>query len=204
MVSDMDNHTILLASKSPRRQELMQLLDLKFEIPASLEVEETYPDSLPCEKIPEYLSQKKASAYKDSLKDNEILVTADTVVIIDSEILGKPHSELEAKTMLRKLSGNTHKVVTGVTITSLSTQKTFSSITEVDFDVLSDEEIEHYVKKYQPFDKAGAYGIQEWIGAVGIKAIRGSFYNVMGLPVHRLYKELNDTFFTHRAKAPSQ
>ncbi len=187
---DMNNHVILLASKSPRRQELMQLLDLKFEIPASIEVEETYPLSLPAEKVPEYLSQKKASAYRNTLKENEILVTADTVVILGSEILGKPHSEDDAIDMLKKLSGNTHKVVTGVTITSSAMQKTFSAITEVDFDILSDEDIRHYVSHYRPLDKAGAYGIQEWIGAVGIKAIRGSFYNVMGLPVHRLYKEL--------------
>lgn len=187
---DMNNHVILLASKSPRRQELMQLLDLKFEIPASIEVEETYPSSLPAEKVPEYLSQKKASAYLNILKENEILVTADTVVILGSEILGKPHSEDDAIDMLKKLSGNTHKVVTGVTITSSAMQKTFSAITEVDFDILSDEDIRHYVSHYRPLDKAGAYGIQEWIGAVGIKAIRGSFYNVMGLPVHRLYKEL--------------
>lgn len=187
---DMNNHVILLASKSPRRQELMQLLDLKFEIPASIEVEETYPSSLPAEKVPEYLSQKKASAYLNTLKENEILVTADTVVILGSEILGKPHSEDDAIDMLKKLSGNTHKVVTGVTITSSAMQKTFSAITEVDFDILSDEDIRHYVSHYRPLDKAGAYGIQEWIGAVGIKAIRGSFYNVMGLPVHRLYKEL--------------
>lgn len=190
MVMDMNNHVILLASKSPRRQELMQLLDLKFEIPASIEVEETYPSSLPAEKVPEYLSQKKASAYLNILKENEILVTADTVVILGSEILGKPHSEDDAIDMLKKLSGNTHKVVTGVTITSSAMQKTFSAITEVDFDILSDEDIRHYVSHYRPLDKAGAYGIQEWIGAVGIKAIRGSFYNVMGLPVHRLYKEL--------------
>lgn len=187
---DMNNHVILLASKSPRRQELMQLLDLKFEIPASIEVEETYPSSLPAEKVPEYLSQKKASAYLNILKENEILVTADTVVILGSEILGKPHSEDDAIDMLKKLSGNTHKVVTGVTITSSAMQKKFSAITEVDFDILSDEDIRHYVSHYRPLDKAGAYGIQEWIGAVGIKAIRGSFYNVMGLPVHRLYKEL--------------
>lgn len=190
MVMDMNNHVILLASKSPRRQELMQLLDLKFEIPASIEVEETYPSSLPAEKVPEYLSQKKASAYLNTIKENEILVTADTVVILGSEILGKPHSEDDAIDMLKKLSGNTHKVVTGVTITSSAMQKTFSAITEVDFDILSDEDIRHYVSHYRPLDKAGAYGIQEWIGAVGIKAIRGSFYNVMGLPVHRLYKEL--------------
>lgn len=186
----MDNHVILLASKSPRRQELMQLLDLKFKIPASVEVEETYPDALPAEKVPEYLSQKKAAAYINSLKENEILVTADTVVILESEILGKPHSEDGAKEMLKKLSGNTHKVVTGVTISSIYRQKSFSSVTEVDFDTLSPSDINHYVEKYRPLDKAGAYGIQEWIGAVGIKGIRGSFYNVMGLPVHRLYHEL--------------
>lgn len=186
----MNNYIILLASKSPRRQELMQLLDLKFEIPDPIEVEETYPLTLPPEKVPEYLSQKKAAAYLSSIKENEILVTADTVVILESEILGKPHSENEAKEMLRKLSGNTHKVVTGVTISSLSGQKSFSAVTEVDFDTLSSEDIYHYVEKYHPLDKAGAYGIQEWIGAVGIKGIRGSFYNVMGLPVHRLYHEL--------------
>lgn len=181
---------ILLASKSPRRRELLKMLDLDFRIVELKDVDETYPEDINPEKVPEFLSKIKASAYLDELGENDILLTADTVVILDSEIIGKPKDTKDAKRMLKKLSGNTHKVVTGVTLTSTRYQKTFSSVTEVEFAPITDQEIDYYVEKYKPMDKAGAYGVQEWIGAVGVTGIRGSFYNVMGLPVHRLYKEL--------------
>lgn len=181
---------LLLASKSPRRRELLKLLDLPFEIVDIKNVKETYPEDLIPDKVPEFLSRLKASAYMDNLKNEDILITADTVVILDNEIIGKPIDLADAKTMLGKLSGRTHKVITGVSITSPAKSKTFSSHTDVTFRKLSPEEIDYYVEKYRPLDKAGAYGIQEWIGAVGITGIDGSFYNVMGLPVQRLFSEL--------------
>lgn len=181
---------LLLASKSPRRRELLKMLDIPFKIVEVKDVDEIYPESLECESVPEYLSKLKASACNGIIMENDILITADTVVIIDNEILGKPGDRDEAEEMLRKLSGRTHKVVTGVTLSSKEKAKSFSVKTDVTFADISDEEIKYYVEKYRPLDKAGAYGIQEWIGAVGIKCINGSFYNVMGLPVHQLYNEL--------------
>lgn len=188
---------ILLASQSPRRRELLKILRLPFRTVDIKDVEEVYDPSLPAEEVPCFLSRLKASAYTDSLNDDDILVTADTVVILRGEILGKPADLKEAVDMLRKLSGQTHKVVTGVTITTKDTSATFSSVTEVKFAELSDADIDYYINIFHPLDKAGAYGIQEWIGAVGIERIEGSYYNVMGLPVHRLYKELIP--FIHRA-----
>lgn len=181
---------ILLASKSPRRRELLKMLDLPFEIVGIKEVEESYPADLPKEKVPEFLSRLKASVYLDDLKEGDILLTADTVVILDGEIIGKPRDLNDAKGMLRKLSGKTHTVVTGVTLADTKRSVSFSTFTDVEFAPLSDSEIDFYVDRYRPLDKAGAYGIQEWIGAAGVAAIYGSFYNVMGLPVHRLYNEL--------------
>lgn len=166
------------------------MLDLPFEIAELKNVNEIYPSDLPLEKVPEYLSQMKAEAYKDELKESDIIITADTVVILGNELIGKPKDRNDAKKMLEKLSGNTHRVITGVTITGQKKSVTFSVVTEVKFAELSKEEIDSYVEKYNPLDKAGAYGIQEWIGAAGVESINGSFYNVMGLPVHRLYKEL--------------
>ena len=181
---------LLLASKSPRRRELLKMLDLPFRIIELKNVDESFPPELDKEKVPEYLSRLKADAYRDVINEDEILITADTVVIIDNEIVGKPKSLEDAKQMLSKLSGKTHKVVTGVTLTSTKKAVTFSTVTAVSFARLSEAEIDYYVEKYKPLDKAGAYGIQEWIGAVGVAGIDGSFYNVMGLPVHRLYNEL--------------
>lgn len=180
----------LLASKSPRRRELLKMLDIPFEIIEIKDVEETYPPELAKEKVPEFLSKLKADAYLEYLQDEDILITADTVVIIDNEIIGKPASLKEAKEMLHKLSGKIHKVITGVTVTSIKKSVTFSTVTDVEFSHLSDDSIDFYVDTYRPLDKAGAYGIQEWIGAIGVAGIKGSFYNVMGLPVHRLYHEL--------------
>lgn len=166
------------------------MLDIPFRIIEIKDVKETYPLELEKEKVPAYLSQLKASAYEPELGEDDILLTADTVVILDNEIIGKPRDLKEAGSMLRKLSGKMHKVVTGVTLTSKEKSATFSTVTEVNFAPLSDAEIDFYVENYRPLDKAGAYGIQEWIGAVGIAGINGSYYNVMGLPVHRVYNEL--------------
>lgn len=182
---------ILLASASPRRHELLKMITNDFSVLKGREVDEVYPKGMDPEKVPVFLSKLKAAAYAYDLKENDTLVTADTVVILDGKILGKPHSREEAISMLMKMQDRTHVVVTGVTITTVNGSYSFSNRTEVDFDELSRDEIEHYVDEFQPYDKAGAYGIQEWIGAAAIKGIRGSFYNVMGLPVHSLYKAFN-------------
>lgn len=184
------NRHILLASASPRRQELLKMLIPDFEMAAMHEIDESYPDDLPLEEIPAYLSRLKADAYRQQITGNDILLTADTIVINNGKVLGKPHSEAEAVEMLRALSGHTHKVVTGVTLTSADKTDTFTEETLVKFATLSDDEITDYVRDYRPLDKAGAYGIQEWIGCIGIEGIDGCFYNVMGLPLHRLYRHL--------------
>lgn len=183
---------IILASNSPRRRELLGMIVRDFTIASGKDVEEIYPDTLPAEEVPEYLSRLKATAYSDSLKPGELLITADTVVIVDGDILGKPRDREEAIAMLGRMQDRTHVVVTGVTITSVDKAVSFSQRTEVSFDMLTREEIEFYVDNYHPYDKAGAYGIQEWIGAAAITGIHGSFYNVMGLPVHALYIALKE------------
>lgn len=192
MISVNERYDVVLASNSPRRRELLADMDVDFRVEVISGIDETYPDTLPVEQIAEYISHLKAAAYE--LKRGELLITADTVVVLGNEVLGKPHDEAQAAEMLRKLSGNTHKVITGVTVRTEEKTVSFSDETEVDFAVLSDEEAEYYVGKYKPLDKAGAYGIQEWIGCVGIKGIRGSFYNVMGLPVQKLYEVLKREF----------
>lgn len=186
----LNNYQILLASNSPRRRELLTMLDVPFEVIGGLDVDETYPAELPAVEVPEYLARLKASAYRKNISPGQLLVTADTVVICDGIILGKPHSIDEAVKMLSLLSGRTHDVITGVCVSSIDKTESFSVTTVVHFDVLNPEEIEYYVRNYCPLDKAGSYGIQEWIGAVGVKRIEGSFYNVMGLPVNRLYRIL--------------
>ena len=178
-----------MASASPRRQQLMKDAGLTFEVRLKKIVED-YPKDLPLEKVPEYLSKVKAEAFREELQPDEVLVTADTVVCIHGKILGKPANRAEAIGMLQELSGNRHLVVTGVSVTTKTKQISFSALTNVFFKELSDEEIEYYVDVYKPFDKAGAYGIQEWIGYIGIERIEGSFYNVMGLPVQKLYETL--------------
>lgn len=183
---------LLLASASPRRHELLKMITTDFKVVSGKDVDEIYPEDTPSEEVPVFLSRLKASAYKDDLKDGDILITADTVVILGDKILGKPHSREHAIEMLGMMQNRTHVVVTGVTITTKSETISFSNRTEVDFDTLSHDEIEHYVDEYRPYDKAGAYGIQEWIGAAAIIGIRGSFYNVMGLPVHSLYLKLKE------------
>jgi septum formation protein len=181
---------LLLASASPRRKELLNSLDLPVEQAHLKDVDETYPASLAAEEVAPYLSKLKAGAYRTELAADEILVTADTVVVCGNEVLGKPATEAEATQMLAKLSGRCHKVVTGVTLVSCNNSVTFSEVTEVEFATLTPDEINHYVSKYRPLDKAGAYGIQEWIGYIGIVGIHGDYYNVMGLPLHSFYRHL--------------
>ena len=183
---------ILLASNSPRRRELLGLLDVDFTIIEPREIDEIYPDELPAHEVAPFLSALKASAYAGVPKDDEVILTADTVVICGGAILGKPHDHAAAIEMLKMLSGRTHHVVTGVTLMSADRQMSFSETTSVEFGRLSNEEIVRYVDTYKPFDKAGAYGIQEWIGCIGIKGIHGCFYNVMGLPLHKLYQSLSE------------
>lgn len=166
------------------------MLELGFKTVEIKNVEEVYPSYLAPEKVPEFLSRQKAAAYIGEIGKDDILITADTIVILDNEIIGKPKDEEDARKMLRKLSGRVHTVVTGVTITTLEKETSFSVETEVTFAPLAESEIDYYVKNFKPLDKAGAYGIQDWIGAVGVASINGSYYNVMGLPVHRLYNEL--------------
>lgn len=189
MLENLSKYRILLASKSPRRKELLTQLQVPFEV-VSVNAEERYPATLSPEDVPLYIASLKADAYAAEMKENDLVITADTVVIADDEILGKPHTLAGAKKMLAQLSGKTHKVVTGVVITTKERRCAFSSLTHVTFGELTEEEIDYYVDSFTPLDKAGAYGIQEWIGCVAVEKIDGSFYNVMGLPVCRLYKEL--------------
>lgn len=181
---------VILASNSPRRRELLAGLDIDFEVRTIEGIDEFYPPELEAEKVPEFIAREKAAAYK--VKDDELLITADTVVVLDGKIYGKPHNEADAKRMLGELSGRTHHVVTGVCLTTTQKQRSFSVMTQVTFKALADEEIDYYVTRYKPLDKAGAYGIQEWIGYIGCKGLQGSYYNVMGFPVQRVYEELKE------------
>lgn len=184
-------YNFILASKSPRRQELLHSLGLRFEVRLK-ETEENFPVTLTKEQIPVYLARLKAVPFTDELKENDLLITADTIVWIDGKVLGKPENSEEARQMLLSLSGREHQVISGVCLTSRKKQKSFYAISNVQFKPLNDSEIEYYISEFKPFDKAGAYGIQEWIGAIGITHIEGSFYNVMGLPVQRLYEEIRN------------
>ncbi len=190
MLEDLSRYHILLASKSPRRRELLADLRIKFNCVSIGGIDETYPQDMPKEEVPQYLANKKADAYISNIHDNEMVITADTLVIKDNHIFGKPHDAEEAFQMLSELSGKIHKVVTGVCILTRDRRTSFTSLTEVKFADLTDKDIRYYIDNYLPFDKAGSYGIQEWIGCVAVEWIKGSFYNVMGLPVHRLYQEL--------------
>ena len=180
---------LILASKSPRRQNLLKELGFDFEI-ITKEVEEIYPPELKKEKVATYLSELKSDAFKSNLKENDLVITSDTIVCLGDEIIGKPQDREDAIKMLGKLSGNKHEVITGVTLLSTEKRHTFYEVTEVYFKALSREEIEYYIDNYQPFDKAGSYGVQEWIGYIAIEKIEGSYYNVMGLPVKKVYEEL--------------
>lgn len=192
MLDNLKKYKIILASNSPRRRELLSGLGVDYEVKIVPGIDETYPESLNGEEIPVYIAQEKANAYRASLQPDELVITADTIVYVDGMVLGKPVDEADACRMLRMLSGRTHQVITGVCLTIVDFQKSFASVTEVTFDTLSDEEIGYYVEKYRPMDKAGSYGVQEWIGFVGVTGLKGSYYNVMGLPVQRLYKELKE------------
>ena len=190
MLTNLNNYKIFLASKSPRRRELLQMLRIPFKIISIGGIDESFPDSVPLIEVPQYISSKKADAYQDRLLENDMIITADTMVICGDKIMGKPEDRKDAMEMLLRLSGKTHQVATGVTISTLKRRTSFTTVSDVVFADISQEEVEFYVDNYQPLDKAGAYGIQEWIGAAAVSGINGSYYNVMGLPVHRLYQEL--------------
>ncbi len=184
------NYKVLLASNSPRREELLRGIDIDFEVKVLPDIDESYPDNIPSEEIAEFVAIKKAKPYAASLHEDELLLTADTIVLLEDTVLGKPANKKEAKQMLRQLSGKTHRVITGVCLTSTKKQTSFSATSDVEFGKLTDQEIEYYVEHYSPMDKAGAYGVQEWIGYVAVKHINGSYYNIMGLPIQRVYREL--------------
>lgn len=186
----LEGRRLILASGSPRRRELLGELGLEFTIGQIKDYDETYPASLKYDQIPAYIAEQKSLHYKGELEPDDILITSDTIVAIDGDILGKPKDKSEAIKMLRELSGRTHHVVTGLCIRSTQKTVTISDTCEVIFDILSDEDIEYYIDNFKPFDKAGAYGIQEWIGLSNIKSITGSVYTVIGLPVQQLYKAL--------------
>ena len=185
----LENYKIVLGSKSPRRQELLKGLDIDFGV-KEIDVDENYHADLPIDKIPEYLAKQKADAYSDFLQNDTLLITADTIVAHKGKVYGKPKDENDAKNMLKILANSTHEVITGVCITTKERQEIFSVITKVTFAPLTDNEIDYYVEKYKPMDKAGSYGIQEWIGYVGVEKIDGSYYNVMGLPIQKIYQKL--------------
>ena len=190
MLDNLKKYRLILASNSPRRKELLAGLGLDYEVRTLPDVDESYSESLQGGDIPLYISRMKADAYKPMLQSDELMITADTIVWMDGMVLGKPRNKLGAIEMLRQLSGGVHYVYTGVSITTQTRQESFYVATEVRFANLTDEEIEYYVDTYQPMDKAGAYGVQEWIGYIGVENIQGSYFNVMGLPVQRLYTEL--------------
>ena len=187
MLSNLNKYHIILASKSPRRQELLRGMGVDFSI-LTKETDESFPPEMPLEEVPKYLSLQKSLAFnEDELPADYLLITSDTVVICEGEILGKPKDKADAVRMLRLLSGKTHHVVTGVTVRSAEKTESFAVRSNVTFATLDDEEIDYYIEHCKPYDKAGAYGIQEWIGYVGISGLEGSFYNVMGLPTRKLY-----------------
>ena len=188
----MMKYKIILASNSPRRKELLAGLDVQFEVRIIPGIDESYPETLPTMEIAEYIAQKKAKAYRETMADDELIITADTIVVLDDKVLGKPKDAEEARCMLHALSGKTHQVVTGVVLTTKELQKHFSVVSNVTFKTLSDNEIDYYVDTYKPMDKAGAYGIQEWIGYVGVTRLEGSYFNVMGLPVQRIYEAMKE------------
>ena len=190
MLENLNKYKIILASNSPRRKELLSGLGVNYEVKTLPDVDESYPDGLSGEEIAKHIARGKAEAYRSLIQADELVITADTIVWLDGTVMGKPKDEEEAKDMLMRLSGKTHQVITGVCLTTASTQKTFATVTDVTFATLTDEEVDYYVTRYQPMDKAGSYGVQEWIGFVGVENLSGSYFNVMGLPIQRLYTEL--------------
>jgi len=189
IISRLNEFKITLASRSPRRQQLLRELGLKFSV-VIREYEEIYPDGLDGEEIARYIAHKKAASFINEIADNEIVIAADTIVWCNNKVLGKPVDREDAIVILKEISGNTHEVITGVSIRSQSKEITFSESTKVTFEAFTEEEIDFYVTNYKPYDKAGAYGIQEWIGIIACSHINGSYFNVVGLPVQRLYAEL--------------
>ena len=194
MLDNLKKYNVVLASNSPRRKELLQRLGIPFKVRTLFGIDESYPDTLRGEDIVRYISRNKANAYRSSMGPDELLITADTIVYLQGEVMGKPHDADDARRMLRALAGQVHQVITGVTIITANDMENFAVTSQVKFSDLSDDEINYYVDRYLPLDKAGAYGIQEWIGLVGVESISGSFYNVMGLPVQRIYEELTASF----------
>lgn len=190
MLENIKKYKVILASASPRRRELLAGLDIDFEVRTLPDVDESFPATLQGGEIPLFISKKKADAYLSLMSDEELVITADTIVWLDGKALGKPVDAADARLMLRGLSGKTHSVFTGVTITTKQVQRSFVACSQVTFAELTDEEIGYYIDKYRPMDKAGSYGVQEWVGYIGISGIDGSYFNVMGLPVQRLYNEL--------------
>ena len=191
MLDNLSKYHVLLASKSPRRRELLSQLRVQFNVASIGGIDESYPEDLPRLEVASYIANKKADAYISMLRSNELIITADTVVVLGDRVIGKPKNTDEAVEMLLTLSDHTHQVVSGVCLMTVERRISFTTITDVKFGHISEEEARYYVENYMPLDKAGAYGIQEWIGCVAVESIHGSFYNVMGLPVHQLYKELS-------------
>ena len=192
MLDNLKKYKVILASASPRRRELLAGLDVEFEVRALPDVDESFPSELQGGDIPLHISKKKADAYRPVMAADELVITADTIVWLDGVALGKPVDEADARRMLRNMSGKTHSVFTGVAITTKDSQRCFVAQSDVTFAQLTDDEIDYYIVKYRPMDKAGSYGAQEWIGYIGMSNIVGSYFNVMGLPVQRLYSELKE------------
>ena len=190
MLDNLKKYKVILASNSPRRKELLAGLGVDYEVRTLPDVDESYPETLQGADIPLYIAKEKADAYVAMMQPGELMITADTIVWLDDKVLGKPRDREDALQMLRTMSGRTHEVFTGVCITTTDWQRSFTAQTEVRFATLSEEEIAYYVDNFQPMDKAGAYGVQEWIGFIGVENISGSYYNIMGLPVQKLYREL--------------
>ena len=190
MFENLEKYHIILASNSPRRRELLGGLGINYEVKVLPDIEENYPAELPVAQIAEYIAREKADAYRQLMAANDLIITADTVVVLGDEVLGKPFDLDDARRMLRELSGRTHQVVTGVCLMTKDKKRSFAVTTDVTFKALTNEEINYYVETYKPLDKAGAYGIQEWIGYIGVTGLNGSYFNVMGLPVQRIYNEL--------------
>ena len=191
MLDNLKKYQIVLASNSPRRKELLQRMGVDFKVRTLFGIDESFPDSLRGEDIVCYISRNKANAYRKSMAANELLITADTIVYVDGEVLGKPKDVEQARAMLHKLSGKSHQVITGVTIVTADRMENFGVTSHVKFAELTDEEIDYYVDNFLPFDKAGAYGIQEWIGVVAVEEIKGSYFNVVGLPVQPIFLKQN-------------
>jgi septum formation protein len=190
MLDNLKKYKVVLASNSPRRKELLSGLGIDYEVKTLPDIDESFPEGLSEVETATYIARAKADVYRNIMQPDELIITADTIVWLDGEVMGKPVDDEDARRMLRALSGKTHQVITGVCLMTIDSQKAFATVTDVTFCHLSEEEIDYYVERYRPMDKAGSYGIQEWIGFVGVESISGSYFNVMGLPIQRLYTEL--------------